>query len=908
MRKLKLFKSLLVVAMLLVGGVSSVWADKTYMSTMTGQLGLTDNTTPAWTYYTKTATIKAGETYTYTFQNYTKGSSAGAEFETWIAEIRENTSGYCLDARGDGGGWTWDGDPSTGTLVYNYTGKAWNEGGRSLADFMTAYNDVTVTLTISCSNDGKVVTIARTATLNGDTDFSGTWTCSNFAGHDKTINLIAEASHIDITKVSYTDASNKTYSTAIESLPYERTWTAGQMSFPFNAGEAVTGTNITAWSKNSTSATTAYAYFDSDPSTNGNQAYSLSENETVTLSFTAYEGWLNTANTATVKLLNSDGVSLAEYEYNVNSSNVTNVKFNGITATGFTNFSGISKYDASKNANGFVGGGKPYLTTANYNPTVTFTVSDNGYVTFTFVSEKAGAQEFNATLPTSGGSAVKMDLASICVVDNITNSDRALGINNLSITSEIAAKYTVTFTYEDNDGNSLSALKANSTTQAVEGTGIESLISTAMQSSFYNGDASIRYDYSTFAADGNATTVPASDISVKLKFAPKEKFVYNVSAVNGSSVKLQEDPIATATAYDGDEPSLTWSKYIKIGGTWYSTTEGTFSITATAAGTKNVVYSASDVDYFFEMENLTRSGGAYLTEETASYSNYSRLRISKGSLHYTPALTGGTYLISIPWENGNSSESEVYVYTRSTGGELSEKLVTFTAPKGSGTFTATITVPDGYSIAFNGNEGGSANNNARMDYMTLISTVSATITSAGWATLYTPYALDFSSFSSNFKAYTATLSENTVTLNEVTTVPANTGVVLKGAANTYNIPVIASSETAKGALKGSATAATAWNGVDGKDLYVLVINNENKAQFTKVGEGSIAAKKAYLPIDKATGARLLSVVFDDGDATGITNATAEMKAEDAIFNLAGQRVAQPANGLYIVNGKKVIVK
>ena len=46
-------KTLLVALVCLVGGTSSVWADKNYMTTMTGQLGLSDNSTPAWTYYTK---------------------------------------------------------------------------------------------------------------------------------------------------------------------------------------------------------------------------------------------------------------------------------------------------------------------------------------------------------------------------------------------------------------------------------------------------------------------------------------------------------------------------------------------------------------------------------------------------------------------------------------------------------------------------------------------------------------------------------------------------------------------------------------------------------------------------------------------------------------------------------------
>ena len=46
------------------------------------------------------------------------------------------------------------------------------------------------------------------------------------------------------------------------------------------------------------------------------------------------------------------------------------------------------------------------------------------------------------------------------------------------------------------------------------------------------------------------------------------------------------------------------------------------------------------------------------------------------------------------------------------------------------------------------------------------------------------------------------------------------------------------------------------------------------------------------------------------DATGIANVakSQELTANSQYFNLAGQRVAHPAKGLYIVNGKKVIVK
>ena len=176
--------------------------------------------------------------------------------------------------------------------------------------------------------------------------------------------------------------------------------------------------------------------------------------------------------------------------------------------------------------------------------------------------------------------------------------------------------------------------------------------------------------------------------------------------------------------------------------------------------------------------------------------------------------------------------------------------------------------------------------------------VEVTVTAAGWATLYTDYALDFEG--TGLAAYTATLSESTVKLTEVTSVPAGTGVVLQGEAKTYEIPVIESSETAKGDLKGSTTTATEANG----NQYVLVMNESN-AQFTKATSGSIAAGKAYL--EKAESeSRILNVVFA-GEATGI-KAIETAQADGNISNMAGQRVANPTKGLYIVNGKKVIIK
>lgn len=224
-----------------------------------------------------------------------------------------------------------------------------------------------------------------------------------------------------------------------------------------------------------------------------------------------------------------------------------------------------------------------------------------------------------------------------------------------------------------------------------------------------------------------------------------------------------------------------------------------------------------------------------------------------------------------------------------------------------GYYAYTVDADGDFQLKFN--RKADKGNNVLTGIVAYSNNLNATISAAGWATLYTDYALDFDG--TGLTAYTASYDDSKVTLTEVQNVPAGTGVVLKGDANTYSIPVIASSETAKGQLTGSTTEGLVYSAEAADDYYMLTLNSEGKAQFTKLTSGTIAAGKAYLPIAKAAnGARLLSVVFAD-DATGISSvpvADDGMATDAPVYNLKGQRVSQPQKGLYIVNGKKMVIK
>ena len=88
--------------------------------------------------------------------------------------------------------------------------------------------------------------------------------------------------------------------------------------------------------------------------------------------------------------------------------------------------------------------------------------------------------------------------------------------------------------------------------------------------------------------------------------------------------------------------------------------------------------------------------------------------------------------------------------------------------------------------------------------------------------------------------------------------------------------------------------------------YVFA-SGSNGLGFYKLGTAlsGVGKGKAYLAAGEY-GSRL-SIVFG-GEASGINETTMGISNTDNCFDLQGRRVAQPTKGLYIVNGKKVIMK
>lgn len=180
------------------------------------------------------------------------------------------------------------------------------------------------------------------------------------------------------------------------------------------------------------------------------------------------------------------------------------------------------------------------------------------------------------------------------------------------------------------------------------------------------------------------------------------------------------------------------------------------------------------------------------------------------------------------------------------------------------------------------------------------------ITAAGFATFANDVDIDFTNVE-GLTAYKATINGSTATFTKVTKVPAGEGVLLKGAAGKYNCPVTAGvtawAEEDNAFVRGNDAAVPTNDGT----TYNYVLSTKNGVVgFYSAADKTVAKNQAYLQTTKSEGR--LSIVFEDG-TTGISSVmNADSNKQNEVYNLNGQRVRNAAKGLYIQNGKKVLVK
>lgn len=159
----------------------------------------------------------------------------------------------------------------------------------------------------------------------------------------------------------------------------------------------------------------------------------------------------------------------------------------------------------------------------------------------------------------------------------------------------------------------------------------------------------------------------------------------------------------------------------------------------------------------------------------------------------------------------------------------------------------------------------------------------------------------------NTTVYTGALNGDKIDLTEVAdkTIPAGNAVILKSTA--ANITLTKTSAT--GTLAGNGLMGTDADLVNPGNAYCLSKNASGVVGFYKfTASGTIPAHRAYIVIPSS--ARSF-YGFDDDDTTSLEEVpvTLESEEDSALYDLTGRMVTgQPRKGIYVRNGKKIIIK
>ena len=187
-------------------------------------------------------------------------------------------------------------------------------------------------------------------------------------------------------------------------------------------------------------------------------------------------------------------------------------------------------------------------------------------------------------------------------------------------------------------------------------------------------------------------------------------------------------------------------------------------------------------------------------------------------------------------------------------------------------------------------------------------TALCTVGSAGFITFITGERIEVDE--DDAKVYIARYVEPSVILIPCSVVPSWTPVIVEATAGDH----VFRSTTADPDDCTTNDLKLQWSDKEVNDenygtIFALGMKS-SVVGFYKVAKGqSVPAGKAYLVITDPQARDVIGFGFDDDEPTAIEqieSSKMSVKADNQYYNLAGQRVAQPTKGIYIVNGKKVI--
>lgn len=191
-----------------------------------------------------------------------------------------------------------------------------------------------------------------------------------------------------------------------------------------------------------------------------------------------------------------------------------------------------------------------------------------------------------------------------------------------------------------------------------------------------------------------------------------------------------------------------------------------------------------------------------------------------------------------------------------------------------------------------------------------------TIGSTGMATYCSAYDLDFSGIT-DFKACIATGYNSTtgnVIMQPVKDAPAGTGLYLQGTPGTYDVPCGESGSYYVNLLVGTTAPTTISPVEEGFKNLILYNGASGVGFYTIANDYTVGANKAYLQLPAtllggSAGANRVGVEFEE-NLDGIENIDMSVTSGAVWYSLDGRQLnGKPTQkGIYVVNGRKVVIK
>ena len=400
------------------------------------------------------------------------------------------------------------------------------------------------------------------------------------------------------------------------------------------------------------------------------------------------------------------------------------------------------------------------------------------------------------------------------------------------------------------------------------------------------------------AISGITLTVESSDEAIK-------PISYAVNLVDENN-KVLKSIFANEELIPGTKIDYVYPKYLTddTGKVTYVCDANTFSgsVSPMEAGTTDVKYSAyKGTAYFVEAENVINK----TKMESANYSSGAAMRGFDTNMDLFTIPETGVYRLSYAVCSYNVRKDCQFIVSVDDK-EIATKDVDWSVNKiASTTITEDAMVFDKDAVI----KAKGSNGNLILDYILLekVTGEDVAVSAVKFAT-YVPTCNVV--VPAEAKVYTAKVNEakSAVVLTEVPTgsvIAKGTPVLVGAEAGSYNFA--ASAYEATTVADNDLKAATADTKGNGSTIYALV-EQDGKAVFAPLKEGvAVSLGHAYLELPAASATRFYSIQFG-GETTGINEVNAAAKADGAYYTLQGVKTSKAAKGIYIHNGKKVVIK